>query len=78
MTSARRRWFNVTMNAEPEYVLVSRPFGNLLGEYPTLEEAEAVRQEYIALDPRNADAIAIVFDDGSDEPAHDAALPHAS
>jgi hypothetical protein len=66
------------MTGEPEYVLVSRPSGNLLGEYPTLEEAEAVRAEYVALDPRNADAIAIVFDDGSDEPAGDALLPQAS
>jgi hypothetical protein len=66
------------MTSEPEYVLVSRPSGNLLGEYPTLAEAEAVRAEYVALDPRNADAIAVVFDDGSDEPVADALLPQAS
>ena len=66
------------MTSETEYVLVSRPSGNLLGEYRTLAEAEAVRAEYVALDPRNADAISIVFDDGSDEPAGNAALPQAS
>ncbi len=66
------------MTGEPEYVLVSRPSGNLLGEYRTLAEAEAVLAQYVALDPRNADAIAIVFDDGSDEPARSALLPQAS
>lgn len=66
------------MTGDPEYVLVSRPSGNVLGEYPTLAEAQAVRAEYIALDQRNADAISIVFDDGSDEPAGNAALPQAS
>lgn len=65
------------MTGEPEYVLVSRPSGNLLGEYVTLAEAEAVRSKYVALDPRNAGAIAIVFDDGSDEPTAEA-LPQAS
>jgi hypothetical protein len=39
---------NVIMTDKPEYVLVSRPSGNLLGEYPTLGEAEAVRAEYVA------------------------------
>lgn len=60
------------------YVLVSRPSGNLLGEYPTLAEAEAVRERYVALDPRNADALEIVFDDGLDDEPGDRELPRAS
>jgi len=67
------------MVTEPAYVLFSRPSGNLLGEYRTLAAAEAVRAECIALDPRNADALEIVFDDGTDdEPARETALPRAS
>ena len=58
------------MAPEPFYVLLSRPSGNLLGEYLTLAEAEAVLAEYVALDPRNADALEIIFDDDTDdEPA---------
>ncbi len=60
------------------YVLVSTPSGNLLGEYPTLAQAEAARDQYVALDPRNADALDIVFDDGRDDAPTDRELPQAS
>lgn len=67
------------MSGEPMYVLVSRPSGNLLGEYLTRAEAEAVRREYVALDERNAEALEIVFDDGTDDaPASESELPRAS
>jgi hypothetical protein len=62
-------WFNVTTAPDPQYVLISRPSGNLLGEFRTLDEAKAVRAQYVALDARNAEAIEIVYDDGTDEPA---------
>ncbi len=60
------------------YVLVSTPSGNLLGEYRTLAEAEAARDQYVALDRRNADALEIVFDDGRDDAPTDRELPRAS
>lgn len=60
------------------YVLISKPSGNLLGEYPTLTQAEAVRNEYVALDERSAAAHAIVFDDGSHDAPRRAKLPRAS
>jgi hypothetical protein len=67
------------MRTEPMYVLVSTPSGNLLGEYATRAEAEAVRLEFIALDERNADALEIVFDDGTDNaPEGESELPRAS
>ena len=67
------------MRTDPMYVLISRPSGNLLGEFSTRAEAEAVRREYVALDKRNADALEIVFDDGTDDaPEGEAALPRAS
>jgi hypothetical protein len=68
----------VTVDTEPTYVLLSRPTGNLLGEFPTRAEAEAAREQYVALDARNADVLEIVFDDGrGDEPVDDE-LPRAS
>jgi len=67
------------MSAEPMYVLISKPSGNLLGEYPTRAEAEAVRLEYVAIDERNAEALEIVFDDGTDDaPEGESELPRAS
>lgn len=66
------------MDSEPVYVLVSTPSGNLLGEYPTLADAEPARDQYVALDARNADALEIVFDDGRDDGPTDRELPKAS
>lgn len=61
------------------YVLISKPSGNLLGEYATRAEAEAVRLEYVAVDERNAEALEIVFDDGTDDaPQRESELPRAS
>ena len=60
------------------YVLVSTPSGNLLGEYPTLEQAQAARDQYVAIDPRNADALEIVFDDGRGDEPGASQLPRAS
>jgi len=66
------------MDARPAYVLVSTTSGNLLGEYPTRAKAEAVRDEYVRLDARNADALEIVFDDGGHDTSPDGELPQAS
>lgn len=66
------------MSAETMYVLISKPSGNLLGEYPTLVQAEAVRDACVALDARNAAALEIVFDDGSDDAPSEGTLSKAS